>query len=339
LSDGRPGHFNKSKTILRALRQHYAVAETWMEIRLRLGLFRYPVAVLINGTAPSKAFSYALPLLYSGYKTQGKVDLVLSTGGNTLYANVLISRAHDCRSFFVGHPRSVRPEKVWRILHPHYFEPSPPFIHWPRTLVDIEVKELEQEARQKLPKLTLPDESLCALLVGGNGGGYTYTRQDFIDLAKMVESTSQSRGIRWLVVSSRRTGEENEKLLRSLIHPDCLAGSSWTTDKGPNLYRAFLGAASKIVCTEDSEMMMAEGIEAGKPVCLIRPDRGQSAHEDRLKIYEAEGSIERMTIQHCLERGPHWPTSKRSTHDQSLTTLGNLLAREWESANQTSWKI
>lgn len=329
LSDGRPGHFNKSRAVIRALRSQFEITETWLNTELRTSWARRLIALILNLTSNKSRCDRLLRMAYGIEcpKPAEPFDLVISTGGNTMYANVMLARQLGCLNLFVGGLRTMRTRHFWRIMHHRAFQPAPPHLQWPVTLVDIDRDELAAAAGLLRAELGLAEGPYWAFLIGGDGGGFSYTSEDIRDIARCIGLAHERYGVKWLITSSRRTGIENEAYLKSLLAPEWVAATSWVGDEGPNHYRAFLGMAERIVSTEDSQMMVAEAVAAGRPVHVLRPQHGKATTDDFLPHYEAEGLISRQTIKDAAEQGFRKLEPKGEESDVGdLKKLGKLLA-------------
>ncbi len=104
-----------------------------------------------------------------------------------------------------------------------------------------------------------------------------------------------------MITASRRTGAENEKILR-----DTLKGSGafiWD-GRGDNPYIGMLAWADTILVTADSASMLSEACTTGKPVYMISLDGGGS-RLDRLHanlqqsgaVRIFEGELEQWTYE------------------------------------------
>lgn len=324
LSDGRPGHFNKTKALITALESQCDISLTWKEVRLRHSFLRRPLNLLLNHfnwkPKPSQ-----VPLFCRGDTDAiTQPDLILSTGGNTLVPNILFARAFNCPNLFVGSLRQLKPKHFWRIITHLDQHPQPPFLHWPITPVNISIPEIEQAGRDFRNKWELGDEPLWLLLLGGDGGGLRYKPNDFEQLAKMIGLAHKQHGIRWLITSSRRTGLANETTLKNQFKPEWIAATSWSSDQGESVYHAFLGAAERIVCTQDSHMMLTEAIASGKPTLSIRPESGDSSGNTLLPSYVEQGYLSQQTIKDASIRGATW-NAQRKTLSLRLDKLGAIL--------------
>lgn len=104
-----------------------------------------------------------------------------------------------------------------------------------------------------------------AVLVGGSNGVYTLTPEAMATLAERLAALARS-GVGLLVTASRRTGADNEAILRRALQG--LPAAVWD-GTGENPYFAFLGLADAIVTTADSVNMVTEAASTGKPVYVV----------------------------------------------------------------------
>lgn len=328
LSDSRPGHYNKTLALIRALDYHFEVKVNWLEIHLRIPALRRPLAMILNHTRATRTFGALFERCYrlGGAMASDTPDLIVSSGGNTLYANTLLARRFARPNVFVGTLRSLNPQQFWRVIDHRPLKPAPPFFHWPMTLVNVDRSQLAEAAKTLAPVITSGDGPLWVFLLGGDGGGFHYRDSDLQDIARCIGNSYQSEGVRWLIVSSRRTGAANEARLKSLLKPEWIVAACWAAEGGENLYHACLGAAERVVCTEDSHMMMTEAITTGKPVLSLRPRNGTATNLDFLPAYEKNGFVHRMTLADAAEHGCEWPTHRESDFDPDLKSLGAHLA-------------
>ena len=75
-----------------------------------------------------------------------------------------------------------------------------------------------------------------------------------------------------MVTTSRRTGEENIKILKETLGTD--KNVFFWDGTGDNPYFAFLGLADHIIVTEDSVSMTSEALSTGKPVSIAPLEGG-----------------------------------------------------------------
>ena len=326
LTDGRPGHFNQSKGVLKALAFHRQVQEQWVSVRLKAAAARPVLSALLN-VKSWKLGRRMLGWCYElGELPDTAPDLILSAGGNTSFANCWLAREFGSRNLFVGEPRRLRAHCFWRCLTFVAREPSPPFVHWKVTPVPILPEEIQAEGDRYLFSAGLTGGVFWTLLVGGDGGGCQYSENDWKQLCAGLEALARREKIRWLIVTSRRTGSTAERILSMFRGSPWVARLSLYSDDQGKHYRDFLGAGQRIVTTEDSHMMLTESVSTGRPVLCIRPQVAQPdwTGELFLNAYSEAGYIQRARIVDLAHEEFFW-TPSRSSFQTPLCELGGLI--------------
>ena len=114
---------------------------------------------------------------------------------------------------------------------------------------------------------------LVAVLIGGTNRRYRMTAGIARTIVQQLTRMCRDHGAGLLVTTSRRTGAENERILRAGLAE--LPARVWD-GSGDNPYFAYLGSADVIVVTYDSINMVSEACATGKPVYVIGLE-GESA--------------------------------------------------------------
>ena len=110
-----------------------------------------------------------------------------------------------------------------------------------------------------------------ALIVGGATKDKPFTAEMAKDLAARSVALSQALGGgSFLVTTSRRTGEQQEKIIRDAL-PDPKFFYGWGNKEIENPYFGFLALADHIIVTGDSVSMCSEACAAGVPVYIYAP--------------------------------------------------------------------
>lgn len=110
-----------------------------------------------------------------------------------------------------------------------------------------------------------------ALIVGGATKDKPFTPAMARDLAEKAVAFSKAVGGRsFLVTTSRRTGAEQEKILRETL-PDPKYFYGWGDTQNENPYFGFLACADYILVTGDSVSMCSEACAAKAPVFIYAP--------------------------------------------------------------------
>jgi mitochondrial fission protein ELM1 len=124
-------------------------------------------------------------------------------------------------------------------------------------------QKLEEGARRWGPVLAPLPRPLIAVLIGGPNGRHRLTPDIVTRLADNLVSLARKTGGALAVTPSRRTGAENEAVLRERLKD--VPAFVWD-GKGNNPYFGLLALADAIVVTEDSVSMTSEAVATGKPV-------------------------------------------------------------------------
>jgi uncharacterized protein len=129
---------------------------------------------------------------------------------------------------------------------------------------------LAEGARRFAPLLGTLPRPLLAVLLGGDNRVYRLTRARFAAFADQLAALARA-GYGIAVTPSRRTGAENEQLLRQRLAG--LPAFIWD-GSGDNPYFGLLGLADAVLATADSVSMVSEAAATGKPVHIVDLDGG-----------------------------------------------------------------
>ncbi|TCS60860.1 mitochondrial fission ELM1 family protein [Varunaivibrio sulfuroxidans] len=127
---------------------------------------------------------------------------------------------------------------------------------------------------------------LLAVLIGGNSKAFRLSAQKTVEIAERLKALMNRHGVGVIVTPSRRTGAENEKILR-----DRLSGTGavvWDGG-GENPYLGMLALADHIVATGDSVSMVSEACATGKPVSIIDLEGGSKRFAAFHRMLREEG--------------------------------------------------
>jgi len=257
LSDNQPGHYNQSRGIVAALERLRPVEQHWLALRLRIGLARNPMRWLLNHASvppPAAALRlfYKLPNLPSA-----PCDVIVSAGGKTSFANAWLARHCDARNVFAGSLRRLSPLLFDAVLTLEPLVPTAPnnlVLALPPSAIDVDL--LNSRGVAWRVKLGLEGHAVWTVMLGGNGAGYRYRDTDWRQVALLLNRLAAAYGIRWLLVSSRRTGYAAERLLKKWLDGTCIAASCWHQDGDADCVERYLGAAQQVFVTEDSMTML-----------------------------------------------------------------------------------
>ncbi len=132
--------------------------------------------------------------------------------------------------------------------------------------------DLLSDAVQCMPvEVTALPEPVLAVLLGGTNSTYRMTTEIASKLADDLQMLVALSGCGLMVTASRRTGVDNEALLRSRLKGP---GIYFWDGVGDNPYFTFLARADAILVTCDSVNMVSEACYTGKPVYVLALDGG-----------------------------------------------------------------
>lgn len=272
ISDGRAGHYNQTKAIVKAFESIDSVSLEWLEVKLKIGGFRILLKTLLN------YYQEPLPLWFLSlfYKLPSlpvdSPDCIVSTGGKTLYINALLARRFGCKNVFSGSLRGLKENHFTAFITLVSNSESKNNIvldHAP-TLIDTSVISAVGKAfveEKKLKKC-----NLWAIFIGGDRYGYNYNDCDWQGLASSLIELYETQRVHWLLTTSRRTDPRVEEKLKKLLPQQILAQAVWWNEKPQRCMPEFLGAAKRVFVTEDSMAMIADGIASEHPVYTLYPE-------------------------------------------------------------------
>lgn len=215
-------------------------------------------------------------------------DIVISCGSAGAAFGVGIKRASGGRTRLVNiqNPK-MNPRHFDVLVVPFHDGYAPPNAIVTKLAVHpVTPTKLAEAAQKWAPRLSHLPRPLVAVLVGGANGRHRLTPQITARLADDLARLARSTGGALAVTPSRRTGAENERILRERLAD--VPAYMWD-GQGDNPYLGLLAVADAIVVTEDSVSMTSEAISTGKPVYVARLE-GESRRIRRFhEMLVAEG--------------------------------------------------
>lgn len=277
LSDDLPGHVNQSRGLTRWLSTRVEIETTEYVVKLKSrATSRVFVRFQLNSNSPRRVFER--------YHTAGPMDdlerpdVIVSAGGNTSFANVLLSRHFGVPNVFIGSRRHIPPEafSAHITLEPTGAE-SNIVVHVAPSIVDPAA--LPAKAEEFRATRPIEPAEYWLLAAGGNGAGISYDDDDWRRLGEWMNRAAREHGIRWLLSTSRRTGAAAEAVLKEAIDQDVVGYAVWWSEKPERVLLGMFGCATRLFVTTDSMSMISECIATERPVTLLRCGRGK--HERR----------------------------------------------------------
>lgn len=324
VSDGLPGHLSQSRGLAHWLGTRFAVQTEEVEVRLRTRAVARRLLPPMVEIAPAMA---TLRCFYKLSPLAGTApDLVVSAGGNTSFANVLLARHFCVPNVFIGSRRRLPPTAFAANLT---LEPTeePGNVATPVAPSPVLPDEIARDGNGFRAEQGLADEKLWLMACGGTGAGKTYRTEDWTQLAHWMNDAAETHGIRWLLSTSRRTGASGEEALATALNADHLAYAVWWNRRPEPILATLMGAAERLFVTVDSMSMIGECISAQKPVAVVEagagePDAQLAAALDR---HARLGLCRRISVADTLAALPDPLTTAGELREKAIDELLQCL--------------
>jgi len=243
-------------------------------------------------------------------------DIIISSGRKAIIASLYVKEASKGKSFLVQvqDPRT-NPSKFDLVCVPQH-DPTrgENVIVTTGALHKVTHEKLEFEKVKFAKQLEHLKTPRVAVLIGGSSKHHQMTKEITDVLANQLLSL---KDVSLMITASRRTGEENTKLLQ-----DKLKGENiyFWDGKNDNPYFAFLAWADYIIVTEDSVSMASEALYTGKPVYTVKLEGGAKRINNFHKLLQEQGYTKPFTGQ--LE---HWsykiPDDRKKLADEIIKRM------------------
>jgi mitochondrial fission protein ELM1 len=192
-------------------------------------------------------------------------ELLIASGRQSIAPTIAVGRASGGLTFtvMIQDPR-VDPAHFGLVIAPEHDRiTGPNVLRIKGSITRIAPDRLAAAAAAYADRVAGLPRPLIAVLIGGNSKVHRLTPERARALAEELLAAARSSGGSLLVTPSRRTGAENEGILRQAL--TAAPGEFWA-HQGDNPYFAYLGLADAIVVTGDSVNMVSEAASTGKPV-------------------------------------------------------------------------
>ncbi|MAV24333.1 MAG: hypothetical protein DBW99_04695 [SAR86 cluster bacterium] len=292
LSDGIPGHVNQSIGIINLLSEDISIEFEIIPLHQKYSFLRALIKVYKKFLSRNLSTRNAkiIKSLYEDIKIKN-VDLLIATGGNT---------AHICASLGkIYSVMTIQNGKASGILSSNY-----------KLHITLDKRKGPSNIRTFFPPNTTKlvnktsKNNKVLFLIGGNGSGYTFQKNDFNVLINNIKKFSTKNNISPIIVTSRRTPFFLEDLMHAELKDICDSSSVWyhKDNSNFNLQKLF-NESDMIFVTEESSTMIAEAICSGLPVVTIYPEKHkkEKRHQDQVYKYIKTNLITRISIKSELE--------------------------------------
>lgn len=277
ITDGRAGHITITDGVIESIKQNYDVEIVQLNIKLRFKILLQFFKYLINYTWFDCLLKKNRNILKFFYKNldfpKQHIDIIISTGGDTSFINIWLSRCLKVKNIYCSQLRGLNPRYFHLIIsrtdlgiqNSIYMEVAPTGINSNNINTIIEVFCSKNYLKK--------EDKYFALLIGGDGGGYKYDEDDYYELVNNFMSSIKKHKAKALITTSRRTGEKYEKLLKELFskYSDDIAYIVYFGQNPEKVVSIYLELSSTVFVTEESGSMISESLFCKKPVFTLSP--------------------------------------------------------------------
>ena len=200
-------------------------------------------------------------------------DLLIGTGRQSIAPSLAVRKLSRGRTFTVQiQDPQINPRHFDLVVVPRHDKlRGPNVLTTHGALHRVTPQMLADAAERHAPRLAHLPHPRIAVLIGGNNGVFALTPTIMGEVAEKLADLARSHGAGLMVTPSRRTGTDNEAILRARLRD--LPAEVWD-GTGENPYFAYLGLADVVVVTCDSVSMTSEACSTGKPVYVIELEGG-----------------------------------------------------------------
>ena len=289
ISDDKPGHFNQSKGVVNLISEDIDIEYTVFSSKLKLHFLRSPLKLYQKFLAKNLNKTNAKKIIkIFQYVDLEDFDLLISSGGNTIYHSAALSNLFKIKNIHIGSIKDIN------LTNFEAHITTDAVINSPNNIVtDLAPTRFKPGVKEK----SKSNKSL--FLLGGNGAGYLYDESDWKNLINNIKDFVETKNISPIIVTSRRTNKIHESLIFDEINTISDNASVWfhKTRENADLNSIFR-MVDAIYVSEDSATMTTEAISSGLPVFTLYPKSFNPSEKfnQQLKKYEDMKLIKRMSF-------------------------------------------
>ena len=321
LSDDKPGHFNQSKGVVNLISEDIDLEYTVFSSKLKIHFLRSPLKIYQKFLAKNFNKTNAKKIIKMfQYLDLRDFDLLISSGGNTIYHSAALSNLFKIKNIHIGSIKGINLDNFEAHITNEAVIDSPNNI-----ITDLAPTRFKPDVKENSRSNKL------LFLLGGNGAGYLYEKSDWINLINNIKDFAETTNISPIIVTSRRTNKIHESLIFDEINTISDAASVWFHKTGENAdLNLIFKMVDAVYVSEDSSTMTTEAISSGLPAFTLYPKSCNPSEKfnQQLKKYEAMKLIKRMSF-----------SSELSTISTSNTSYNLVLELREKLKKQILFKI
>jgi len=279
ISEGSPGHICQSVGVADALSAVVDCRSVMVKGRENIrGWLRSSVkfTMTICGGALSDGFLRNVADIEIP-DDAGKPDLLICSGGKSVFAAKALSVKHGAPLVFVGERKHFPAEWFHTVVSPVPAESAD-------NVIDVELIPTGVTP-PRIAEKGDPESGLWCMIIGGASRSHHFKEHDWRALAEGMNALSARENVRWLLTTSRRTGADAEAVMKDALDESILADAIWWSENPRRELYDFIARSELLCVTQDSVTMVTESVSSGRPVVSVYPDEVVFASDSFLPAY------------------------------------------------------
>ena len=254
-------------------------------------------------------------------------DVLITCGRQSIPANLAIKKANGDKTFtiHIQSPNCDAASFDLVIVPEHDKLRGPNVLVCLGALSQITPKKLKEAGEKFKPVTDRLPSPVVTVLIGGSNRCYEMTEEVVRDLARKLKTLHQETGCSFLITTSRRTGAENEKILKSAL--ENVPHQLWTGE-GENPYFGYLSLSDALIVTGDSVNMVCEACSMGKPVHIYELPGGNpkfnyfhKSMQEQGYTRSFKGKLEQWTYPPLQETQKIADEARRRINERNVTRV------------------
>jgi uncharacterized protein len=279
ISEGSPGHICQSRGLADSLAALVAAEAVTVEGRENIrGWLRSSVkfTMKIRGGALSdqllaKVADVTIP------PDAGAPDLLICSGGKSVFAAKALSVKHGAPLVFIGERKHFPSEWFFACVSPVAGDAA-------EGVIGVELIPTGVSPGMIAGRAPVERGTWC-MIIGGASRSHRYSDADWRALAEGMNAIAERRKIRWLLTTSRRTGAEAEGVIRGALDPAHVIDAIWWSERERRELYDFMARSEVLCVTRDSVTMVTEAVASGRPVVAVCPQEVRFSSDSFLPDY------------------------------------------------------
>lgn len=263
LADNRMGSVGQARGIAAQLNEsHFEIVEKKIDYTKLSGLPNFIRQKSLIGLTSNSKKEIAAPW----------PDMVLSVSRRTVpVARYIKKHSPKTKLIQLMYPGETGIEDFALVLLPEHDKDKPfhasfrYLIGAPHRVTSQVLEDANTKWKDVFEKLPRP---LTALIIGGSIKKRSFSLENAKEFAKKVKAFHEKVGGSFLITTSRRTGQEAEKVILDVLK-DVPSHTYLWGDQSENPYLGYLALADNVIATGDSVSMVSEACGTGKPVFVF----------------------------------------------------------------------